>query len=88
LRDFDGAQGAQIRQELELTILRQPERLTRASNQSDLMRGVVELLLAAVEKVERDHLVGEAFAATARERTEDEKDFTRRSTRSAARRWR
>jgi len=88
LPDFDSAAGAQIRQELELSILRRPERLTRAGNQSDLMRGLVELLLAATEKVERDRVVGDAYAAAAEERSSDETAFTQASTRAAARRWR
>lgn len=88
LPDFDTEAGAQIRQELELSILRRPDRLTRASNQSDLLRGFVELLLAATEKVERDRAKGDAYAAHAAERSEDETEFTRASTRSAARRWR
>jgi hypothetical protein len=88
LPDFDSEVGAQIRHELELAILRRPERLTRAANHSDLMRGLVELLLAATEKVERDQVLGDAFAAAAIERSEDEAAFTRASTRAAARRWR
>jgi hypothetical protein len=87
LTDFGSAEGAQMRQELELSILREPERLTRAANQSDLMRGLVELLLAAVEKVQRDQRFGDEFAAAGSERATDERDFTRLSTRSAARRW-
>ena len=88
LPDFDTDAGAQIRHELELSILRRPERLTRASNQSDLLRGLVELLLAATEKVERDRAKGDAYAASATERSKDETEFTRASTRSAGRRWR
>jgi hypothetical protein len=88
LQDFDGDAGAQIRHELDLSILRRPERLTSASNQSDLMRGLVELLLAATEKVERDRVKGEEYAAAAAERSEEEAAFTRASTRAAARRWR
>jgi hypothetical protein len=87
LPDFDTDAGAQIRHELELSILRRPERLTRASNQSDLMRGLVELLLGATEKVERDRVNGDAYAAAAAERSEDETKFTRASTRAAVRRW-
>ncbi len=85
---FDSEAGAQIRQELELSILRRPERLTRAANQSDLMRAVVELLLGATEKVERDRIKGDSYAAAAKERSEHETAFTRSSTRAAARRWR
>jgi hypothetical protein len=88
LPGFESEAGAQIRQELELAILRRPERLTRAANQSDLLRGLVELLLAATEKVERDRVVGDSYAAAADERSSDETAFTRSSTRAAARRWR
>jgi hypothetical protein len=88
LPNFDSEAGAQIRQELELSILRRPTRLTRAANQSDLMRALVELFLAATEKVERDRVTGDAYAAAAEERSEDEAAFTRASTRAAARRWR
>jgi len=87
LPDFDSAEGAQIRQELELSILRNPEPLLRAGNQSGLMRALVEVLLAATEKVERDRATGEAYAAAAAEREADEREFTRASTRAAARRW-
>lgn len=87
LPDLDGEAGAQLRHELELAILRRPERLTGAANQSDLMRGIVELLLAATEKLDRDRVLGEEYAAAAAERGQDEKDFTRASTQAAARRW-
>jgi hypothetical protein len=87
LNDLDGEAGAQLRRELELAILRRPERLTRAANQSDLMRALVELLLAATEKVQRDRVLGDAYEAAAGERSEDEVEFTRSSTRAAARRW-
>jgi hypothetical protein len=86
LPDFDNTEGAQIRQELEFSILRNPEPLLRAGNQSGLMRALVEVLLAATEKVERDRTTGEAYAAAA-EREADEREFTRASTRAAARRW-
>jgi hypothetical protein len=87
LPDLDTPEGAQILHELELSILRRPHRLTRAANQSDFMRVLVELLLAATEKVERDRINGDAYAAVAAERTDDERAFTRASTRTAARRW-
>jgi hypothetical protein len=86
--ELDGPEGAQIIHELEMSILRKPHRLTQAANQSDLMRALVELLLAATEKVERDRRLGEAYAAAAAERTEDEAAFTRAGTRAAARRSR
>jgi hypothetical protein len=88
LPDLDSPEGAQILHELELSILRRPHRLTRTANQSDLMRALVELLLAAIEKVERDRINGDAYATAAAERSEDETAFTRASTRGAARRWR
>lgn len=87
LPGLDGPDGAQILHELELAILRRPQRLTKAASQSEWMRAVVELLIAAIEKVERDRLTGEAFAAAARDRSDDEKAFTRAATRAAARRW-
>jgi hypothetical protein len=87
LPGFDSAEGAQIRQELELSILRNPEPLLRAGNQSGLMRALVEVLLAATEKVERDRTTAKAYAAAAAEREADEREFTRASTRAAARRW-
>jgi hypothetical protein len=86
--DLDSPESAQILHELELAILRRPHRLTQAANTSDLMRTVVELLLIATEKVERDRTSGDEYAAAAAERSEDETDFTRASTRVAARRWR
>jgi hypothetical protein len=88
LPDFDSPAGVQIRHELELSILRNPQALIGAGNQSSLMRALVELLLAATEKVERDRINGEAYAAAAAERHADETAFTRASTRAAARRWR
>jgi hypothetical protein len=87
LGEFDSPNGAQILHELELSILRRPHRLTRATNQSEFMRALVELLLAAIEKVERDRVNGDAYAAAAAGRREDEAAFTRASTRAAARRW-
>lgn len=87
LPELDSPEGAEILHELELSILRRPHRLTRAANQSDLMRALVGLLLAATEKVERDRINGDAYAAAAAERSEDEAAFTRASTRAAARRW-
>ena len=87
LRDLDSPEGAQILHEFELSVLRRPHRLTRAANQSELMRAMVQLLLAAIEKVERDRINGDAYAAAAAERGEDEAAFTRASTRAAARRW-
>jgi hypothetical protein len=84
--ELDSPEGARILHELELSILRKPHRLTRAANQSDLMRALVELLLAATEKVERDRHIGDAYAAAAAERSEDEAAFTRAATRAAARR--
>jgi hypothetical protein len=87
LPELDGPEGAQILHELELAILRRPHRLTRAASQSDWMRAMVELLIAAIEKVERDRINGEAYAAAASERDDDEAAFTRASTRAAARRW-
>lgn len=86
--DLDSPEGAQILHEFELAILRRPHRLTQAGNTSELMRTMVELLLAATEKVERDRVAGEAYAEAAAERGEDETAFTRASTRVAARRWR
>jgi len=77
-----------ILHEFEMAALRRPERLAVTRNQSELMRAVSELLVMAVEKVERDDLLGEAFAAEAQDRSQDESDFTRASTRAAARRWR
>ncbi len=84
--ELDSTEGARILHELELSILRKPHRLTRAANQSDLMRALVELLLTATEKVERDRVLGDAYAAAARERSDDEAAFTRAATRAAARR--
>ena len=86
--DLERPDGARLLHELDLAIVRQPGRLTRASNQSDLMRAMVELLLAAVEKVERDRQVGEAYAAAAADRSLDESEFTRAATRAAASRAR
>jgi Arc/MetJ-type ribon-helix-helix transcriptional regulator len=88
LPELDSPEGVQILHEMELALLRRPHRLTRAATQSELLRALVELLLIATEKVERDRVMGDAFAAAAAERSEDERDFTRASTRAAARRWR
>jgi hypothetical protein len=85
--ELDSPEGAQVLHELELSILRRPHRLTRAANQSEFMRALVELLLAATEKVERDRQRGDAYATAAAERAQDEATFTRASTRAAARRW-
>jgi hypothetical protein len=85
--DLDSPEGHEILHELELSILRRPHRLTRTANQSDFMRALIELLLAATEKVERDRIKGEAYAATAASRSDEEAAFTRASTRAAARRW-
>ena len=52
------------------------------------MRAMAELLIAAIEKVERDKTYGEAFAAAAAERSEEEQAFRRSAARTAARRWR
>ena len=50
------------------------------------LRTMVQLLVAATEKVERDRVNGDAYAAAAAERSEDESAFTRASTRAAAHR--
>ncbi|MFL5945829.1 MAG: hypothetical protein ACJ74C_10395 [Gaiellaceae bacterium] len=86
--DLSGPDGEQILREFELAALRNPERLSEARNQSELMRAAAELLVMAVEKVERDQEVGDAFADEAEDRSGDEREFTRASTRAAARRWR
>ena len=52
------------------------------------MRAATELLVIAVEKVERDQELGDAYADEARARSVDEQEFTRSATRAAARRWR
>jgi len=84
---FDNPDGEQILHELELAVLRSPSRLTETRNQSDLIRTMMELLVAAIEKVERDRALGDQFALAAEERQEDQQQFTRASTRAAARRW-
>src|SRR5947207_6463562 len=76
----------QVLRELEMAVLRRPQLLTRTSNQSELLRTMVQLLVAATEKVERDRVNGDAYAAAAAERSEDESAFTRASTRAAAHR--
>jgi hypothetical protein len=86
--DLSGPDGEQVLHELELAALRNPERLARARNQSELMRAAAELLVIAVEKVQRDQALGDAYAIEAEERGEDERGFTRAGTRAAARRWR
>jgi hypothetical protein len=86
--DLSGPDGEQVLHELELAALRNPERLARARNQSELMRAAAELLVIAVEKVQRDQALGDAYAIEAEERGEDEREFTRAATRAAARRWR
>ena len=86
--DLSGPDGEQVLHEFELAALRNPERLARAHNQSDLMRAAAELLVMAVEKVQRDQELGDAYAIEAEERSVDEREFTRAATRAAARRWR
>ena len=51
------------------------------------MRAALELLVTAVEKVQRDEELGDAYAIEAEERS-DEREFTQAATRAAARRWR
>jgi hypothetical protein len=89
LREIDLASpdGERVLHEFELAALRRPEKLVEARNQSDLMRATVELLVTAIEKVQRDQALGEAYAAEAEGRLGDEREFTRASTRAAARRW-
>jgi hypothetical protein len=86
--DLSGPQGEQILHELELAALRNPERLAEARNQSELMRAAAELLVMAVEKVQRDQELGDAYAMEAEERGVEEREFTRAATRAAAHRWR
>jgi hypothetical protein len=86
--DLSGPAGEQILHEFQLAALRSPERLSEARNQSELMRAAAELLVMAVEKVQRDRQLGEAYADEAEERSADERAFTRAATRAAARRWR
>jgi hypothetical protein len=85
--ELEGPDGARILQELELAVLRRPQALTQAASQSEFMRALVELVIAATEKVDRDRVNGEAYAAAAAERAEDERAFTDASRRAAARRW-
>jgi hypothetical protein len=86
--DLSGPDGEQMLHEFELAALRKPDRLSEARNQSELMRAAAELLVMAVEKVQRDQEVGDAFADEAEDRSADEREFTRASTRAAARRRR
>ncbi len=86
--DLSGPAGEQVLHEFELAALRNPARLAEARNQSELMRAATELLVIAVEKVERDQKLGEAYAQEAEERSTDEREFTQAATRAAARRWR
>jgi hypothetical protein len=86
--DLGGPDGERVLHEFELAALRRPERLAGARNQSELMRAAAELLVLAVEKVERDEQLGDAYAIEAEERRADEREFTRAATRAAARRWR
>jgi hypothetical protein len=85
--DLGGPGGIRILHELELALLRRPDPLRQASNQSEFMRAVVQLVVAATEKVERDRISGEAYAAAATDRAEDERAFTEASRRAALRRW-
>lgn len=84
---LSGPDGEQVLHEFELAALRNPERLAGARNQSELMRAAAELLVTAVEKVQRDEELGDAYAIEAEERGADEREFTRAATRAAARRW-
>jgi hypothetical protein len=86
--DLAGPDGERILHEFELAALRKPERLAGTRNQSELMRAAAELLVMAVEKVQRDQELGDLYAAEAEERSVDEREFTRAATRTAARRWR
>jgi hypothetical protein len=86
--DLAGPDGERILHEFELAALRKPERLARARNQSELMRAAAELLVMAVEKVQRDEELGEAYAIEAEERAADEREFTRAATRAASSRRR
>jgi hypothetical protein len=85
--DLAGPDGERILHEFELAALRRPERLAGARNQSELMRAAAELLVTAVEKVQRDQELGDLYATEAQERSEDEREFTRAATRAASRRW-
>jgi hypothetical protein len=86
--DLSGPDGEQVLREFQLTALRNPERLAGSRNQSELMRAAAELIVTAVEKVQRDRELGDAYAAEAEERGAEERAFTRAATRAAARRWR
>ena len=86
--DLSGPDGEQVLSEFQLAALRNPERLVGARNQSELMRAAAELIVTAVEKVQRDRELGDAYAAEAVERGAEERAFTRAATRAAARRWR
>jgi hypothetical protein len=79
----DDPERAQVLHELQLSILRRPQRLARTMN----MRTFIDLLVAATKRVQRDRVTGDVYAAAAAERSEDEAAFTRASTRAAARRW-
>jgi hypothetical protein len=85
--DVAGPDGERVLHEFELAALRKPERLAGARNQSELMRAAAELLVMAVEKVQRDQEVGDLYAREAEARGVDEREFTRAATRAAARRW-
>jgi hypothetical protein len=86
--DLAGPDGVRILHEFELAALRKPERLAGTRNQSELMRAAAELLVMAVEKVQRDQELGDMYATEAEERGVGEREFTRAATRVAARRWR
>jgi hypothetical protein len=86
--DLSGPDGEQVIHEFQLAGLRNPERLSGAHNQPELMRASAELIVKSVEKVQRDRELGDAYATEAEERSADERAFTRAATRAAARRWR
>jgi hypothetical protein len=66
LIDLSGPDGEQVLRELQLAALRNSERLAGVRNQSELMRAAAELIVTAVEKVERDRELGDAYAAERR----------------------
>lgn len=57
-------------------------------NQSAFLRSVLEILVAAVEKLTQDIRYAAEYAALARERTPEDDEFAQGALRTAAHLWR
>jgi len=90
LEDTVGPELAErLASELVRALVRDTRRLRgNGDNQSSFVRGTVELLVGAVEKVAADLHHAEAYAEAASVRGEDELAFRKASRARAGQRWR